>query len=78
MRGQWGVPLKTLHKFLKNEWKVAEYFWRDIEKGKNELSENRVLISEIKYDPRILDPETMLPLFLEFESDETFWNHEKE
>lgn len=40
LRGQFGVPLKRLHKFLKNEWDVAEYFWRDEDEGTNEHSTN--------------------------------------
>ena len=71
-KGVWGVPLKTLHKFLKNEWDVAEYFWRDEDKGTNEHSTNRIYLHQVKRAGKILDPETMLPYFVEFETNPYF------
>ena len=71
-RGQFGVPLKRLHKFLKNEWDVAEYFWRDEDEGTNQHSETRIFLHQVKRAGKILDPETMLPYFLEFETNPHF------
>lgn len=71
-KGVWGVPLKTLHKFLKNEWKIAEYFWRDKDNGTNEMSERRIFLYEVPKITRAIDYETMLPTFLEFETDPYF------
>lgn len=69
VRGTWGVALSRLHKFLKNEWQVAEYFVRDVDSKTNEMSENRVFLSQIKKSYQVLDPVTMFPTFLEFEND---------
>ena len=75
VRWEWGVPLKRLSQFLKNEWAVAEYFWRDKDESTNKMSENRILMDKIPKYEKILDPETMLPVFLEFEENPYFESH---
>lgn len=65
----WGVPLYRLRDFLDNQWKVAEYFWRDKDEKSNAHSENRVFLRQIPKHDQWIDPVTMLPTFLEFATD---------
>lgn len=76
-RGSWGVPLKRLHKFLKNETTVAEYFWRDKDESTNSLSEKRIYLRDVPKNETIIDYSTMLPTFLEFETD-PYFSHDDE
>lgn len=78
VRGEWGVALSRLHKFLKNEWKVAEYFWRDTDSGRNEMSDTRIFMSEVDPKLDLTNPDTQLPAFLEFETDSFFASYHKE
>lgn len=74
LRGQYGVPLKRLYQFLTNDWKVAEYFWRDEDEAENEHSENRLFLREIPKNERWFDHATMMPTFVEFETSYDFDN----
>lgn len=66
-RGKWGMPVKRVRAFLSGKWKVAEHFWRDGDAEENEQSERRVTVFEIKGAGKFLDPETLLPAFLEYD-----------
>lgn len=76
-RGSWGVPLKRLYKFLKNETTVAEYFWRDKDESTNSLSEKRIYLRDVPKNETIIDHATMLPTFLEFDEDPYFTNNQE-
>lgn len=59
--------MKRLAKFFRGEATVAAYFWRDSDESKNELSENRINITQVPKYTSIINPETLYPYFVEYE-----------
>jgi hypothetical protein len=65
IRGKWGVPMKRLAKFIRGDTTVAAFFWRDSDEDTNELSDERITIDQVPKISRILDKDTLLPVFVE-------------
>lgn len=66
--GHYGVPLKRLYEFLTCKYAIAKYYTRNPNTKENIMSEKRVFANEIPKYQTIIDQETFLPLFVEYES----------
>lgn len=64
----YGVPLKRLYEFLSCKYSVARYYTRDPNTKTNIMSEDRIYANQVPKYPSIIDQETFLPLFVEYES----------
>lgn len=67
IRSHWGVPLRRLAQFLRGEWAVAKWTRRDVDARENENAEERIFLHQIPKGENVLNRETMLPVFLEFD-----------
>lgn len=52
--GEYGIPRKRADLFLRGEWAVASHFWHNPVDNTNEMSEERIFVSQVPRSDEII------------------------
>ena len=66
IKGWYWINIWTTDKFIKNEWKVAAYYTRNVQNKTHELSEERITINQVKWIDEKFMQENNLPSFVNY------------